>query len=417
MARASAAATASATVFTLAALAWVVFLFKSLTIVTPNSDLLGKVTKGAGDETRSSTQEDADADRLAVAAAMPMPVSAPTPYPGNAIVNLGPQNLTNLAVRTHTTYMLAPGMYSSSGCTIPGSDSGVNDDHIQFLGAGIGQTIINVSGGHAAFWGGNGGNGTITFVQIDGIEFDCGNQNNEAINTNGANSVQFSNCLVKGYSSTVKGTELFPVYFTGPLGSVNTNVLIEGCRFTPGTWGNVDGTSVVSPTSVMPGNDTGCQVLNNTFDEPTDPGTLYYHCTGPANLIQGNVFKADGNSRGFSQFCYLEPGSQGTSAQTSDANLTCALTGNTIVLQPGSDFAGMQVHNNGQCGSFIIQGNDISMASGSGNVFHLITHNGPPLVPPAVKSVTLSGNTLGNGLTQVHSDFGGTTYIGSVTTQ
>jgi hypothetical protein len=313
--------------------------------------------------------------------------------------------------------MLAAGTYSSSGCTIPGSDSDVNDDHIQFLGAGIGQTIINVSGGHAAFWGGNGGNGTINFVQIDGIEFECGNRNNEAINTNGANNVQFSNCLVKGYSSTVKGTELFPVYFTGPLGSVNTNVVIEGCRFTPGKSGNVDGTSVVSPTSVMPGNDTGCQVLNNVFDEPTDPGTLYYHCTGPANLIQGNIFKADGNSRGFSQFCYLEPGSQGTSAQTSNANLTCVLTGNTIVLQPGSDFAGMQVHNNGQCGSFIIQGNDIRMARGRGNVFHLINHNGPPLVPPAVKSVTLSGNALRDGLTQVHSDFGGTTYIGSVTTQ
>ena len=112
-------------------------------------------------------------------------------------------------------------------------------------------------------------------------------------------------------------------------------------------------------------------------------------------------------------------GSQGTSALTSEAGYTCVIQNNTIVLANGHALVRSQNHNNGKDCSYQISGNEVSAVNGTSPLFQLPNFNGGPALGQGnfVDSIVLSSNTMGSGVTQVADDFGGTAYIGSVSTQ
>jgi hypothetical protein len=335
----------------------------------------------------------------------------PPIFSGNTVVNVSPGTGTlDTALSSHganTTYLLSSGTYTMTNYHVIPSGT-------QILGAGMGSTIITRNGDFDQFDSQSKSN-----VQYSGFDCDMANGNHSAFDCSAGTNVLLQQVHVKNYSSHVLHSECFPVFFAAPLGRGNTSVVVDSCRFTQSSSGNVDGTTVVTVTGNT-GQDQGCNVTNCTFDEPKDPGTLYYHCMEVPNLASGNTFIADSKSKGFTQFVYLENGSQGSSAFTSSAQLTCTIQNNTLTLPTNGDVMGTLPHNNGQDGAYIVKNNTIHKVSGATNVnvFHLINAGlGGPQHPPFVQSVTISGNTLDSGITRIKNEFGGTTCIGSLVTQ
>ena len=317
--------------------------------------------------------------KLSIVSAVTLPIA----FPGNAIVKVSPGSGTiTVAVAAHgsnTTYMLSSGNYTKEHVNIP--DGAQN---IQFIGQGSAETIVKAADNSTAFRS----NGSLKAVQVWNMTIDC--------NTDGSawfgqgDYILLKNLLVKNYASTVRGKEDFIVFAFAGGNHTQTNFVVDSCRFTPSSSGNVDGTTVINLGAFRPdgSNYSRNNVTNCTFDTPTDTGTLYYHCVTSANLVSGCTFTAPSFSSG--QFYFVEPGSwNGSRAFQDDSSSSCTLTNNTVHLESNWSFARDQTHSNGRLGIWNIIGNTIS----NGIVFQLGYGDGYP-PNPSIVSVTIQHNIL-----------------------
>ena len=323
--------------------------------------------------------------------------ASPTPFPGNTVVNVSPGSGTiSAAVNAHggnTTYMLQNGTFIENNIS-------VNANHMQFIGSGAPNVLIQASGAGAGIFNGGGG---VDFVQVWGVTIDLAVGNGSAIGGN-FSDLLFQNVHVQNYSSIVLGQEDFPVYLFATGYSPN-NLTIDSCQFTPASSGNVDGTSVIATGEYRPdgGNYTNLTISNNLFDTPTDTGTLYYHCLGSAQQITGNVFVAPNFTNG--QFWYEEAGSwNGEPGFQSNASNTSTMTGNTVTLAPNWDFAGVVAHANGNNDNLVITGNIIHGSSSTGSV--VAVYPGTcPTSGYAITSAIIQNNAIDSGVNLVNQGY------------
>jgi hypothetical protein len=165
--------------------------------------------------------------------------------------------------------------------------------------------------------------------------------------------------------------------------------------------------------SNVTGGNVDIEVLNCTFNTPTDTGTLYYHCVPPVNEVSGCTFTAP--SFAFGAFFYLEPGSyNGSAIPQSDQGSTYTLRENTVTLARNWAFDAVFNHSNGASGNHRIEDNKITGMGSGQNIFQL-TGNAWSASGKTVTSVTIKGNTLSGPLTQVSDQIGNA--IGKTTTQ
>ena len=264
---------------------------------------------------------------------------------------------------------------------------------MQFIGAGMGKTVIETGGGRALSADNLGSPSLLNNIQIYGMDIDCG-LTGGVWHGQGSNML-FDSLHAYNYSSTIRGKEdsiIYTLATSGP-GSVANNISVTRCRFTPASTGNVDGTSVVALSAAQY---DGSTYLNNSisdciFDTPTDPGTLYYFPTGGANSVTGCSYTSP--SFAFGAFYYLEPGSiNGESAFQDDSSSTYVLSGNVVKLTPNYEFVDVGDHVNGRVGNFVITGNTIT----NGPAFQLDKLDSSCAPVPIVKSVTVQHNVLNN---------------------
>jgi hypothetical protein len=327
---------------------------------------------------------------------LPPGSTPPATYSGNTVVNVSPGTGTiAAAVSAHggnTTYMLANGTYTESNIS-------VNANHMQFIGSGASNVLIQASSAGDGIFNG----GTCDFFQVWGVTIDLAVGNGSAIGGN-FSDLLFQNVHVQNYSSIVLGLEDFPVYLFATGYSPN-NLTIDHCQFTPASSGNVDGTSVIATGEFRPdgGNYTNLTISNNLFDTPTDTGTAYYHCLGSAQQITGNVFVAPNFTNG--QFWYEEAGSwNGNPAFQNNSSNTSTMTGNTVTLAPNWDFAGVVAHANGNNDNLVITGNIIHGSSSTGSV--VAVYPGTcPTSGYAITSAIIQNNAIDSGVNLVNQGY------------
>jgi hypothetical protein len=252
----------------------------------------------------------------------------------------------------------------------------------------MGKTVINASGPGFDMFSINGG---VSNVQFWGLDVDCGATTRSAISGDGISNLLIQQVYVKNYASTISGSEDFPIYLFATNHSYS-GVLIDSCKFTQASSRNVDGTSVIATGAFRPNgiNYSNVTISNCTFDTPTDPGTLYYHCVGSAQMIAGCTFTGPNFSNG--GFFWNEPGSwNGSSLFQDNSDNTTVLQGNTVVLQNNNwHFCGLGIHKNGRAESFVI--NNANNITG-GIVFHVVFKDAG-YQQPISRSVTIQHNTL-----------------------
>jgi hypothetical protein len=316
---------------------------------------------------------------------------SPTPFPGNTVVNVSPGSGTiSAAVNANggnTTYMLQNGNYTDANITC-------NAANMQFIGSDSANVKVTASSQDATLFVNNGAN----FFQLWGLTLDAA-YGNGAIIVGQFSDLLIQNCHIQNYASDHSGYECFPLQLWG----VNygpANQLIDHCQFTPSAINNVDGTSVVSCGEVQPSNNSSnysnITISNNLFDTPTDTGTLYYHCLGSAQTISGNVFVAPSFSNG--AFWYTEPGSWGIAGNESNGGITNTLSGNTVTLSGGFDFAQIVCHPNGQAENLVITGNTIHGSSLTGGVVNAISGTGCCTFGPSIAGATVQNNSIDPGV-------------------
>ncbi len=320
-------------------------------------------------------QSTAVSSTVAVSQVIGLTGAQPTPYPGNKIVHVSPgsDTLTDAvnANEANTTYVLSAGTYTlhHRGDNPPFLVA----NNMQFFGAGGNdRTIIQTTWSDEWAVFESAGN-PVSGIQIWGLTIDEGGNRSKGVDgyTNWYHCL-VQNCHFRNYAASVRGRECFPIAIEGDA----TGTVVDNCRFSPATSGNVDGTTVIGFVH-------GGTIANCTFDTPTDSGTLYYHCTGGAALVTGCKFVAP-NDIAIGAFYYYEAGSGGGG---DDSASTYTIENNDLALNGMWSVANDNTHKNAKLGHFVIENNTVS----GGQCFRLSNVDGYPSTP-AVQSVTIKDN-------------------------
>lgn len=321
--------------------------------------------------------------RITNAQTQSAPTPSPTTYPGNTVINVeadGSNWPTTLS--SNITYSLPAGTFHS--VNLPATLS-----NCQVFGAGMGVTTINANGNSTAF-NGQIGNGMMNNVQVCNLDVNCGIGG--SFWAGQGSNILLLNCHSYGYASNILGQEHFNIYAFASGNVLESNFVVNGCRFTPSSTGNVDGTTVVALGAYRSdGSDySGNLVTNCIFDTPTDHGTGYYHCIGLQTDVTNCTFTAPNFAYG--GFTYNEPGSwNGQSVFQDDSSHTLNISGNHVTLAAGYPFVAIGTHPNGRSESFNITGNTIS----NGVVFGFQYVSGYP-ANPTTPSVVIQHNATTN---------------------